>query len=185
MGGRTRTAVYNSPWLLPNYDIRYQFGFVHTGEPEARGGALCGCRSFECPWVYGGTCSLADPDASPCPCGCGHRINTDTGVSYAYDRTAFNWAGPPEDNTECLAAALPPDDLNASLFRGQNKLESEGVGLYSFELRRTSRYELDGILFYNDVEVDRIDGETELLGKVMAELHGMMMLHTVATDQQA
>ena len=159
------------------FNTRQQFDAIHTYEREARGGAMCSCGGFECPGLYGGACGYGDPDASECPCGCGNLVNEAEGVSYAYDREAFNWGL--EGAPACRASVLPPDGMNVVLFRGQERLAETGVAAYSFELigHGRSDHRIEAVLFYNGTEVDRIDGEDDVVGEVLGELHGMMQRH--------
>ena len=55
---------------------RSSFAGVHTGEAEARAGAICfECGGFDCPGVYDGACGYSVGDAVSCPCGCGGKVS--------------------------------------------------------------------------------------------------------------
>ena len=94
-------------------------------------------------------------------------------MSYSYDRSGFNWGN--ERNERCKAASLPPDANNAALFRGQDTLERSGVGAYEYELVGSDDSAVTGVLFCGGSEVGRTDEDD--WGRVIAQLHGLMMYH--------
>ena len=155
-------------------DKRQPFKYLHTGEWEARQGAMCsGCGGFECPGVYGGMCGYDDRYSTDCPCGCRYRVNEAEGFSYAYDNTGFNWG---HETPECKAWNLPPNPTNQHMFRGQKVLESQGVGAYSYSLvQDTEDDSVEGVLYCNGVKVRRLEGYD--MGEMVAEMHGAMMFH--------
>ena len=119
---------------FPQVGVRYVVDKIHSGEWEARNGAMCVCGGFECVGVYGGLCRDNDSDAEACPCGCGEFVNLQEQFqerfSHAYLRTGYNLGD--EDNPDCLAFKLPP--CLPKLFQGQEILERDGTEDYALEM---------------------------------------------------
>ena len=159
-----------------DYDTRLPITSIHTSEWEARHGAMCVCGGFSCVGIYGGICP-AIADTVPCPCGCDNRVNLGDKFSYAYSSNGWSWAN--EKNPECLAAHLPPNSVNVSLFRGQEVLEETGTQSYSYEVARGEDEGVNGKLFYRDELI--ADVEDDMLGEVVALIHGEMMHHAASS----
>ena len=107
------------------------FEAVHTGEAEARNGAVRVCGGFDCPGVYGGFCQYDDV-TELCPCGCGEAVSLGRQQSFAYDRFGALTGGDEED-AGCLAASYEP--ANAALFADQRALVGGEVSVSDYSVR--------------------------------------------------
>lgn len=157
------------------------FTSLHTGEAEARGGAVCDCGGFECPGVYGGICEYND-HTDPCPCDCGSSIQAEYGESFAYDRFGYCWGD--EENPECLAASYP--SANAEMFAGQKALSDGKVDLADFSMKlvedEDDYHDAYGVELYYQGELVLNSRESEgdtywVEGEAIAKAHGYMMRH--------